>query len=375
MRSFVSASLTLVGLSMVTLAACGGGGGGGGDNEPTPTPVAEEVLYVRASGDDANDGRSPAQAFRNIQTAVLLAGDGDTIVVGPGNYSNVDLNRKSGLPGSPIVLDADPSGTMTGDAPGPVTVNAGGAVAAVRLTQSTHVIIDGFVLMGARGDNGAGVIVRSSSGNATIRNCEIIGNRDGVRVQDSDDLLLFNNLIRDSINRGVFIGASGSGPGSQRPRLINNTIVANRGAGVFIGSNEVASEDAFLQNNILQNNGGRNIDVNDGPPSSAEGYTADYNLVFQESDDECSATSPPSRCGYGPFAPRGPNDINADAMFSAPNNQEFFLDQRDSPAVDAGDPALDPGLADILRERTTANRGNVDEDPIDLGYHAPQPES
>jgi hypothetical protein len=62
-------------------------------------------------------------------------------------------------------------------------------------------------------------------------------------------------------------------------------------------------------------------------------------------------------------------------VFSAPNDQEYFLDQRDSPAVDASDPTLDPGLADILRERTTANRGNVDEDPIDLGYHAPQPES
>lgn len=375
MRSFVSASLTLVGFSMATLTACGGGGGGGG-GEPTPTPVVEAVLYVRDSGSDDNDGRSPAQAFGTIGKAISVAAAGDMVIVGPGIYANMDLNRKSGSQESPIVFDADPSGAMTGDTPGAVVVNAGGAVAALRLTQSTHIIIDGFTLMGGRGDNGAGVIVRSSSHNATIRNCEIIGNRDGVRVQDSDDLLLFNNLIRESINRGAFIGASGNGPGSQRARLISNTIVANGGAGVFIGSNDVASKDAFLQNNILQNNGGRNVDVNDGPPTSAEGYVADYNLVFNESDDdECSPESAPSRCGYGPFAPRGANDINADAMFSAPNNQEYFLDQRESPAIDATDPTLDSGLADILRERTTASRGNVDEDPIDLGYHAPQPES
>lgn len=373
MRSFLSRSLTLAGFSLVTLAACGGGGGGGGN--ATPTPSRPDVFYVRTSGNDSNDGKSPAAAFRTIGKAAGLTTDGDMVVVGPGTYGNIDLNRRSGLAGSAIVFDADPSGTMTGDAPGPVVVDAGGAVAAIRLTQSTYIIIDGFTVMGGRGDNGAGIIVRSSSHNATIRNCEIIGNRDGARVQDSDDLLVFNNLIRDSINRGVFIGASATGAGSQRAQLINNTIVANGGAGIFIGSNDVASKDAKLRNNIIQNNGGRNIDINNGPPSSVDGFSADFNLVFNDSDDPCTPESAASRCGYGPFAPRGENDVNADAAFTRPDDGVYLLTQRDSPAVDAGTSDLDQGLVTMLGERTTNPRGSVDADPIDLGYHYPQPES
>src|SRR5262249_44338556 len=144
---------------------------------------------------------------------------------------------------------------------GPVNVDAGGAVASIRLTQSTHITIDGFTLTGARGNNGAGVIIRSSSHNAIVRNCEIVGNQDGVRVQDSDDVLLFNNLIRDGLNRGIFIGASGSGLGSQRAKVINNTLVNNGKSGVFVGSSNVASQDTTIMNNIIQDNTTRNIDI------------------------------------------------------------------------------------------------------------------
>jgi parallel beta-helix repeat protein len=373
MRSFVSRSLTLAGLFMTTLAACGGGGGGGGN--ATPTPVVSNMLYVRASGSDDNDGKSPAAALRQIQTAVLLAMGGDTIIVGPGTYGRVDFDARSGIAGNPIVLIGDPSGSMTQDAPGAVRIVVDDGVFGIRLSRSEHIILDGFTISGATANNGAGIIVRIGSHNATIRNCELTGNADGVRVQDSDDLTLFNNLIAENLNRGAFIGASGTGAGSQRARVISNTVVVNGGAGIFIGNNEVASRDAVVRNNIFQDNEGRNFDVDNGPPSSADGLTADYNLVFKsESNPECSNEAPQSACGYGAVAMRGAHDVNADALFTAPNRQEFFLDQENSPAVDAGDPELEAGLADILRARTTAVRGNLDEDPIDLGYHAPQPE-
>jgi parallel beta-helix repeat protein len=375
MRSFVPRALGPVVLFMATFTACGGGGGGGGDIEPTP--ALPDVFYVRASGNDSNDGETPATAVRNIQTALLLANEGDMIMVGPGTYSRVDFNRRGGVAGSPIALDADPSGTMTGDAPGPVRIVINEGPFGIRLTGSPNVIIDGFTISGATANNAAGVIVRSSSHNVTIRNCELTDNTDGVRILDSEDVTVFNNLLFENRNRGVFIGASGAGAASSRARLINNTIVLNGGAGIFIGGNDTnASRDVFLQNNVVQNNEGRNIDVNDGPPSSGEGLLLEYNLVFRsEGSPECSRESPQSACGYGPFAPRGANDINADALFSEPNRQDFSLDQEDSPAIDASDPDLDPGLADLLRARTTSPRGVVDEDPIDLGYHAPQPEN
>lgn len=376
MRSFVSRSLTLVGLSLTTLAACGGGGGGGA--VVTPTPSLPNVFYVRASGSDSNDGQAPTSAFREIQTAIQRATDGDTIVVGPGTYGRVDFEARSGIAGNPIVLDGDPSGTMTDDAPGAVRIVVDEAVFGIRLTRSSYIIIDGFTITGATANNGAGIIVRTSSHNAIIRNCELRGNADGVRVQDSDDLTLFDNLIVDNVNRGVFVGASGNGAGSQRARLINNTVVANGGPGIFIGNNEIASRDAVVRNNILQDNVGRNFDVDNGPPSSADGLSADFNLVFKSTGTPaCTSESPQTACGYGPVAIGGANDVNADAEFSTATGPDFLLDQDDSPAVDAGDPDIDADatLADMLRMRTTSPRGNVDEDPLDLGYHRPQPES
>jgi parallel beta-helix repeat protein len=177
----------------------------------------------------------------------------------------------------------------------------------------------------------------------TVRNCELTDNTDGVRILDSEDVTVFNNLLFENRNRGVFVGASGAGAASSRARLINNTFVLNGVAGIFIGGNEPTLARG-VGNNIVQNNEGRNIDVNDGPPSSGEGLSLDYNLVFRSGElPECSRESPQSACGYGPFAPRGPNDINADALFTEPNRQEFFLDQEASPAVDTADPDLDAG--------------------------------
>jgi len=373
MRQFAASSLALCILAGSTLTACGGGGGGGGSSGPPPS--RPDVFYVRASGDDANDGSKDAP-FRTIPKAVGLISDGDTIIVGPGTYTDfVDINKKKGLVNSQIVIVGDPTGGMTGDAPGAVEIQVTDKeVAAIRLSQSTYVIIDGFTFTGARGTNAAGVIIRSASNNVTIRNCEITGNIDGIRVQDSDDLLLFNNLIDGNTRYGTKIGATSTGPGSQRARLINNTIANNGFTGIAIGDDNAASKDAFLTNNIVQGNEPRNIDVAGNAPSSVDGYSADFNLVFSAAasgNPACTSDAALSRCGYGPFTPRGTNDVNDDALFSDSTNGDFHL-QENSPAIDAGTsdfPDADT-LSSMLTDRTVTGRG-TDKSPLDLGYHFP----
>ena len=342
---------------MVAVAACGGGGGG--NDNPTSRP---DTFYVRASGDDVNSGTSPEEALRTIVKAVSLVTDGDMIIVGPGKYVGmVELQKRSGTSDdNRIVLVADPSGTMTGDPEGNVTVEPGeGEVAAFQLTTSQFVTIDGFTVSGARsGSNGAGIIIRSNSNNAIVRNCQILGNRDGIRIQDSSDVLVFNNLIADGTNRGIRIAATRTGPGSQRTQVINNTVANNRNAGIVIGDVNVASRDSFLRNNIIQNNRNRQIDVTGGAPSSVDGYDADFNLVFPDT--------------YGPFTPPGENDVNEDARFVREERGDYHLDQRNSPAVDAGDPSTDAGLRDALESRSTSSNGDLDDNGrLDLGYHFP----
>jgi parallel beta-helix repeat protein len=370
MRKSHAGAVVLLLLPLFAPLACGGGGGG--DEEAQPS--RPDVWYVRASGSDGNSGDSPEAAWRSIQTAIDLVSDGDTIIVGPGSYPGiVEINRKAGLPDNQIFLVADPTGSFTGDAPRAVRIEVGqNDPAGFRLTQSTHIVIDGFTITGARGQNAAAVLVRSSSHNVTVRNCEITNSRDGIRVQDSDDVLLFNNLITGNTNRGVRIGATGAGAGSSRARLINNTIANNGGSGITIGDDMVASTGAFLRNNIVQGNQPRNIDVAGNAPSSLDGYSADFNLVFTAqpaSQIQCIPGGDKSRCGYGPFAPRGTNDVNADAMFVNAARGDYHL-QSGSPGIDAGTAAIgDDGLLQMLQEGTTTGSG-TDRPPTDLGYHS-----
>ncbi len=346
------------------LAACGGGGGGGGGS----TPSQPDKFYVRATaGNDANDGLTPETAFRTIGAALSRLTDGDTVIVGPGIYTECILDPISGLASQPVLFMADPSGDMTLDPPGVVLVDASGVtdgqgarLPGVRISGGEYITIDGFRI---RGGATAGVQVRPGSSNIAIRNCEVTDNGgDGILVQNSEDVLLFNNLVYNNTGRGI------AGAGSPNLRVINNTVAENSGRGLFLTfRTDVASSGAFLRNNIIQENGAANLQVGVEPPSSLDGFDGQHNLVFP-------ATYQP------PTLPHG-SDINEDALFvdaSAGNFRLFQVDSgqsETSPAVNAGvEDAVPSGPAAnyaSLRARTTSSDGSEDIDAIDLGYHSP----
>lgn len=361
----------VISILVSTLTACGGGGGGGGGGGPSQP----DVFYVRATaGSDANDGMTAATAFQTINAAISALTDGDTVIVGPGTYNEtIDLNPPGGTEQSPILFQADPSGSMTADPPGPVILNGRRNGSTIRLTNFPYTTIDGFQVTGASGNNNAAIQIRTGSDHVTVQNCIVRDNVDdpgtfvhGIRVQDSDDALIFNNLVHD--NSGQGIGILGNGSGSQRARVINNTVVRNN-RGISIGTGNTASADAFLLNNIFQNNvdgqdRDRNVVISEGPPSSIDGYDAQHNLVFPSS--------------YNPTDLPRPTDINEDALFVEASGDNFRLSQPaggqevQSPAVDAGSIDGVPGSpVDFsgLLLRTTASNGQADAPPIDLGFH------
>jgi parallel beta-helix repeat protein len=336
-------------VAALLLPACGGGGGGSAASRP-------DTFYVRGkAGDDRNDGLSPTSALRTISAAVSRATDGDKIVVGPGLYEESVVDPPTGTAASPVVFLADSTGVMTGDSAGAVRVDAGESAYAFRITGASFVTIDGFVVTGARGENAAGIFVRSGSNHVTIRDCVIFGNRDGIRVENSDDALIFNNLLFDNSNRGIRI--AGNTDGSQRASLINNTVVASGNDGISIGTAGVPC-GAVLRGNLIQSSQTRNIDVDS---DSAAGYAGDFNLVFP-------ATLSPS------IRP-GTHDVNADARFVNSDGDDYHLSQIGSgqaitsPAVDTGDAGIDGGLLAALRNGTTASDGRKDLGPPDIGYH------
>jgi parallel beta-helix repeat protein len=355
-----------VGLAFLA-ASCGGGGGGGGGGSRS------DLLYVRATeGDDANLGTSPDDAFESIARATGLATDGDTIIVGPGVYGPVDVNDRGGNESQPITIVADPTGVMTGDLPGAVIVDAAESGFGFRFTGSTFIVVDGFEIIRATGSNGAGVHVRSASGNVTVRNCVVRNNRDGFRLQNSDDVLLFNNLVINNNNNSVRIA-----DGSDGARLVNNTIADGNNVGIRVGDNDQASTDAFLLNNVIQENRNRGILViADSIPSSLDGYNANFNLVFSTQFGDRQVDN------YRPITIIGPDDINEPAVFTGggPDDRDapddYRLVQEASPAVDSGAPEVPEDLAGevaALANRTTAPDNAPDQGPIDRGYHFPIP--
>ena len=322
---------------------------------PTATPPPNP-LFVRLSGNDTNTGADPGHALRTISRAAQVALGGDTIVVGPGTYRE-GVTVGGGGAVRALLLIADPSGTRTGDAAGRVSIDATGAPekAGFKMSGSPGTVIDGFVVSG--GTDG-GIVVKSGSDNATIRNCTVFSNAgDGIRLQDSANVLVFNNLMYG--NGGTGIGVVGQISGAPHATVVNNTIAGNGGRGITVGNTQAASPGAFVRNNIVQGNlGDANIKVFTPPPAgvprSDVGYSEDFDLVF-----------PPF---FLPPTLAGLHDIGADALFVNSGAGDFHL-RLTSPAIDAGDPLSSlPALAGLLRLRTTTGAA-ADSGPLDLGFH------
>lgn len=73
--------------------------------------------FVRLTGDDANDGRAPARAFRTIGRGVAALKSGDTLTIGPGEYPESVTVRDFGSPDVATVIQAEYPGSvlMRGD--------------------------------------------------------------------------------------------------------------------------------------------------------------------------------------------------------------------------------------------------------------------
>jgi parallel beta-helix repeat protein len=365
---------------LMFLSACGGGGG-----ESAAPPPPNPLFVSAGDGSDTNLGDRD-HPLRTISNAAQLALANYTIYVGPGTYAEpqgVTTNRKGGVPQG-VAFIADPSGAITGDPPGAVVldVSAGtgagfnmtGAAGCDAAPHTFCSIIDGFEIKGA---HDAGIVIKSGSNGFIIQNCVVHdGVGDGIRVQDSANVLVFNNLVFR--NSGEGIGIVGNGSGSMNATVVNNTVFGSKNYGVVIGTTNAASPGAFIHNNILQNNAllpqvDGNIKVTSVSTARSEvGYDGDFNLVYAPTVYAMPAGIPHA------------HDINEDALFVNQAAVDFHL-RTSSPAIDAGGSLSNVKtimvtgvggqrasvhVLQILEGRTTTGAG-VDINGRDLGYHYP----
>jgi len=336
------------------LSACGGGGGGA----PPAAPPPPNPLYVRTSGKDTNSGADPANALRTISKAASIVRSNYKVIVGPGTYREGVTTPGPGVAPQGLQFLADTSGAQTTDAPGPVVLDGAGTGdgAGFNLFNSGGTVIDGFTITNF---TDAGIVIKSGSDNLTMQNCIIFSNPgDGVRVQDSANVLVFNNLVYG--NAGTGVALVGPTSGSPNGHVINNTIFANQFRGLTVGTSTRASTGAFVRNNIIQNSGTDfSIKVFAPPPVSVPrsdvGYDADFNLVFPAT--------------YQPSNVEGRHDVARDAQFVNAAVGNFHL-RSSSPAINVGDSLTTmQELQNFLRDRTTTGGNDCDKSALDLGYH------
>lgn len=79
-----------------------------------PSPRGGLTLYVSPTGNDANTGAGPDNAFKTIQLAVSYARAGDRILVLPGVYYGNVLIRTPGTSNNPILIASTGDATKTG---------------------------------------------------------------------------------------------------------------------------------------------------------------------------------------------------------------------------------------------------------------------
>ncbi len=127
------------------LFACAGSGG---------------TYYVSLDGDDANDGRSEAAAFRTIAKGVSVVRVGETVIIQSGDYgSEQAVLDSSGRKDAPIVIKAEE--------PGKVILRGTGDGAGLRLKNKRYVVIEGIEFM----NYDTGISISRASTHITVRGC------------------------------------------------------------------------------------------------------------------------------------------------------------------------------------------------------------
>ncbi|MGH8048765.1 MAG: right-handed parallel beta-helix repeat-containing protein, partial [Chthoniobacterales bacterium] len=147
--------------------------------------------YVDAANTSAGGG-TQASPWKEVSSAIASLQAGDTVHVAGGTYAPFEILGHSGDAGSPISIVVNSGATATIN--GVSGVNRDG----IRIRDSSHIVIDGFTLVGTGDDttSRAGISVQSSELGSRLGNDAVSGNH--------EDVVLRNNHISNYGKWGIF---------------------------------------------------------------------------------------------------------------------------------------------------------------------------
>ena len=187
--------------------------------------------------DDDYDSSTPGwqvDHFDEIQDAIDVAHSGDRIVVYKGDYENIVINK---------TLD------IFGENRDITTINGGGTGDVV--TISAQVNISHFTIKNS-GSNQGNAVVKVNSGNSIITDNIISDGEIGIFVNNSDNNLIYDNIIESNDDDGIKLNQSDNND------ITYNTVTDNAN-GMFLYS----SSDNTIDNNAVQDNDVNGIFLNE----------------------------------------------------------------------------------------------------------------
>lgn len=236
------------------------------------------VVLVWSSAEFGASSRAAslcADVYPSIQDAIAAAGDGESVHVPTGHYSETlqitkTITLQGGWdPGCTTRVSTDPAATV---------IDGGGAGSVVSITQGAPTL-DGLTITGGRAPKGAGVFVKGAS--ATVSNTIVSGNVATTTVDEwtrgaglyieGSAITIARSFIVENVGE-AYHGSISLGGGlyvsyQSRAVLIGTQILSNtdptglslRGGGLFVGSYAPATfvgPDNLIAHNVAYIGGG-----------------------------------------------------------------------------------------------------------------------
>lgn len=280
----------------------------------TPT-----TFYVSTSGDDANDGLTPGNAWATMDKGdrdnVLIPGD--EVIVQAGTYSGrqVTLSNKSGTAGSPITYTAD--GEVVID-----RADYNGTTWSLAVSSREYLVFDGFTFTGGVGGVRLSGCEKLEIKNCTVRDLQLPAGSGwyypGIHSIETGSTYIHNNQFYGTLGHVIVQDFGGNGN-----RYYNNSIYAYTTCWAFIcgwakgfAGDHSRDTDVEFRNNICYTGGGHGI-------LQYTPLTHTNNLFW------------PAGSTYGEDAKPGPGEMVQNPMYFDEWLPDLSL-RAGSPAIDAG---------------------------------------